>query len=375
MNKQNEIVFTGIVFIAMAYGISRFSYGLLLPYFGDALELSNQVSGMISAISYLTYCLGLVSMFTILKNYQPRAILLISGSLSLYGLYNLMVAEEYPLFGAGVIILGYAAGLATAPFGQIIKEKVSYGHQDRSNSWINTGIGVGLILVGIIVWIVGDAWRISYAIFLVISLIIMYFSYKKLPKVDMSHLNYKTDLRNIFVGRKMIISTVLLGIGTSAYWTYFQSYVFQTPHDDVKNLFWIMLGVGGVLGGFAGHMNERMGTVKVHILTCVLLAIANVTLVVTENFFLMIFSTTLFGLVYVFAMGVYAFWCARCYTEYPAMGIIVTFVSLAAGQFLGTFLSGFLLERFGYQGLFYIYGAFSFLNIFFRPLAEELADI
>ncbi|GGB06681.1 MFS transporter [Macrococcus hajekii] len=375
MNKEKEIVFTGIVFIAMAYGISRFSYGLLLPYFGDDLDLTNRVSGVISAISYLTYCLGIVSMFTIFKYYQPRAILLISGSLSLYGLYAMMVADHYPLFGAGVIILGFSAGLATAPFGQIIKEKVQYGHQDRSNSWINTGIGLGLILVGMIVWVVGDAWRISYALFLVISLIIMYFSYKKLPKVEMSHLNYSIDLKHIFYGKKLIISTVLLGIGTSAYWTYFQSYLFQTQHADLKNLFWIVLGIGGMLGGFAGHLNERLGMTKIHIITSILLGIANITLVLTENFALMLFSTGLFGLVYVFAMGVYAFWCARLYVEYPAMGIIVTFVSLAAGQFIGTFLSGFLLEEFGFQILFYIYGVFSLMNILFRPLAEELADL
>ncbi|TDM02495.1 MFS transporter [Macrococcus carouselicus] len=375
MKKKNEIVFTGIVFIAMAYGISRFSYGLLLPYFAKDLELTNQVSGIISAVSYLTYCLGLVSMFTLFRNYQPRAILMISGALSLYGLYNMMVAEHFPLFGSGVIILGYSAGLATAPFGQIIKEKVTYGYQDRSNSWINTGIGLGLILVGIIVWVVGDRWRIGYAVFLIVSLIIMWFSYKKLPEVDMSHLNYKTDLKNIFYGKKFIISTILLGIGTSAYWTYFQSYIFQTQYIQFTNLFWIMLGAGGMLGGFAGHMNERLGMTKIHILTAILLGVSNITLVLSEHFLLMMLSVTLFGLVYVFAMGVYAFWCARLYVEYPAMGIIVTFVSLAAGQFIGTFLSGFLLESYGYQTLFYIYGAFSLMTILFKPMAEELADI
>ncbi|TDM07908.1 MFS transporter [Macrococcus lamae] len=375
MKQEKQIVFTGIIFIAMAYGISRFSYGLLLPYFNEPLQMTNQISGMVSSISYLTYCLGIISVYTIFKQFQPRNDLLISGGLTIAGLMMLMLSTHYLLFGAGVIVLGYSAGVATAPFGYIIKEKITYGYQDRSNAWINTGIGLGLIIIGIIVFLFKGYWRYSYLTFILLSLFIVLVNYKKLPYVEMSHLNYKLDLHHIFYGRKLILSTILLGIGTAAYWTYFQSYIFKTDYKEWTSLFWVVLGIGGLLGGFAGRALERFGMTKIHIFTGLLLAIANISLILSENVLLLAISTLLFGLVYVFSMGVYAFWSARLYVEFPSMGIIVTFVSLAAGQFLGTFFSGFILESLGFQLLFIIYGLLSLVTIFFRPLADELEDI
>lgn len=374
MKKENELVVTGILFIAMAYGISRFSYGLLLPYFNDEIGMTNQISGIISSLSYLTYIVGLLSVYTVFKNFQPRTMLIFSGCISLYGLYLLSVTEHVMIFGLGVVMMGYSAGIATAPFGPIVKEKISVGYQDRSNAWINTGIGLGLMLIGGIVWLLAPDWRLCYMIFLILSLTIVYFNYRKLPRVEMSHLNYQLKLNQTFYGRKLIISTLLLGMGTSAYWTYFQTYIFQTHHKELAPLFWIILGIGGLFGGFAGESKERFGLTRVQIGTALLLGLADISLVLSENFFLMLFSTFLFGLVYVFAMRVYAFWSARLYVTYPSLGVIVTFSTLAIGQFMGTFASGFILEAVGYKYLFIIYGTFSMLSIFFRPLAEEIEE-
>ncbi|UTH14117.1 MFS transporter [Macrococcus equipercicus] len=375
MNKENQLVFTGIIFIAMAYGISRFSYGLLLPYFNGPLQMTNQISGLISAVSYLTYILGLLSVFTVFKNVQPRDDLLISALLSLFGLSLLVLSTHYMLFGTGVCILGFSAGMATSPFGYIIKEEVTYGYQDRSNAWLNTGIGLGLVIIGLVVFFFKGHWRYSYFTFIVLSVLITLVNYKKLPFVNMGHLNYKMDLRYIFYGRKLILSTVLLGIGTSAYWTYFQSYIYETDFKQWTSLFWVTLGLGGLLGGFAGRAFELFGLTRIHIFTGLSLAAANVMLILTQNSMLMAASTVLFGMIYVFSMGVYAFWSSRLYVEFPSMGIIITFVTLAAGQFLGTFFSGFILEVTGFRGLFIVYSILSLVTILFRPFAEELEEL
>lgn len=375
MKEERQLVFTGIIFIAMAYGISRFSYGLLLPYFNGPLHMTNQISGIISSVSYLTYSLGIITVFTLFKNIQPRHDLLISSVLSLIGLTLLMVSMNYMVFGVGIIILGYAAGIATAPYGSIIKEKITYGYQDRSNSWINTGIGLGLIIIGLIVFFFQECWRYSYLVFILLSLFITLINYTKLPFIEMSHLNYQLDVRHLFYGRKLVLSTLLLGIGTSAYWTYFQSYIFQADFNELTSLFWVTLGIGGLLGGFAGQALEMFGIMRIHVFTGLMLALANVLLIITTNGIVIAASTVLFGMIYVFSMGVYAFWSARIYVKYPSMGIIVTFISLAAGQFIGTFFSGFILEVSGFKGLFIIYSLLSLVTIFFRPFAEELEEL
>lgn len=374
MNSEKRLIFSGVLFIAMAYGISRFSYGLLLPYFKEPFGLNERVSGIISALGYLMYSFGLISIFTLFKNIQPRTALVISGILSILGLLILTCAMHAWMFATGVAITGFAAGVATAPFGNIVKEEVKYGRQDKSNGWINTGIGFGLIITGCIALIFTDRWRFTYLTLSIISGLILYWNYKKLPKVDLEQMNPHIDIRHLVSG-KLMIATLLLGVGTSAYWTYFQDYIFQTDYGEWSKFFWITLGIGGVMGGLSGNGVQMLGVKKVQIITGIVLGISNILLGITNAFPLVILSTVLFGIVYVFANGVYAFWCARLYVTHPATGVVVTFICLTIGQFVGTFIAGFMLYNVGFEMMFIIYGIFSLSTILFRPMDDELEDI
>ena len=50
MNEKKLIV-VGLPMIAVTYGLSRFSYGLMLPYINDTLKMDQYTSGVISSLS------------------------------------------------------------------------------------------------------------------------------------------------------------------------------------------------------------------------------------------------------------------------------------------------------------------------------------
>src|SRR5699024_12586384 len=58
--KMTRLVFPGITMIAVTYGLARISNGLLLPNISHDLSMSSSISGIISAIFYLSYCFAIV---------------------------------------------------------------------------------------------------------------------------------------------------------------------------------------------------------------------------------------------------------------------------------------------------------------------------
>ncbi len=115
MNSK-KLIISGLPMIAVTYGLSRFSFGLMLPYIRESLALSQSVSGLISSLAYLAYCIAIiVSMFLTTKT-GPKAMILTAGFASTAGLIIISVSNNGLVLGLGIFILaGLSTGLSSQP--------------------------------------------------------------------------------------------------------------------------------------------------------------------------------------------------------------------------------------------------------------------
>ncbi|RNF29766.1 hypothetical protein NM04_16300, partial [Massilia aurea] len=59
MNRTVILGATGFGLIAVCYGFARFAFGLFLPTIADDFALSSTLAGIISAGSFLGFCLSI----------------------------------------------------------------------------------------------------------------------------------------------------------------------------------------------------------------------------------------------------------------------------------------------------------------------------
>ena len=68
--------------MAACYGLARFAYGLFVPAFRDAFDLSSATAGTIASGSYVAYCLGIIAATVATPKFGARAVCLLTASIT-----------------------------------------------------------------------------------------------------------------------------------------------------------------------------------------------------------------------------------------------------------------------------------------------------
>ena len=97
-------VTSGITLIAATYGLARFGYGLFLPQFTETFEMGALAAGIISASSFVSYCLSAVIASRI--GDHPRRMVMCAGGAASVGSLGVAGAPDLSVFATSVLIAG-----------------------------------------------------------------------------------------------------------------------------------------------------------------------------------------------------------------------------------------------------------------------------
>src|SRR5699024_12836232 len=114
--KMTRLVFPGITMISVTYGLARFSYRLLLPNISHDLSMSSSISGIISALFYLSYCFAIVLSTVLSVDKGPRNIILFAEGFAIAGLIIMCISPNVWILGYGVLLAGTNTGYASPPY-------------------------------------------------------------------------------------------------------------------------------------------------------------------------------------------------------------------------------------------------------------------
>ncbi|MCT1577745.1 MFS transporter [Oceanobacillus kimchii] len=222
--KSRTLIMAGLPMIAVTYGLSRFSFDLMLPYIRESLSISQSVSGVISSLSYFAYCIAIIMAMIFAVKIGSKNIIMIAGLFSITGLGLIAGSTNSLLLGMGVFIAGLSTGLASPPYADIVSTKINPDKKDQTNSWINSGTSIGTAFTGMIALTMTNDWRQVYIIFAIVAFVVLLLNYfslsrKNVSKKEASPLSffpYKKEWKNA-IG--LISASILLGISSAAYWT------------------------------------------------------------------------------------------------------------------------------------------------------------
>ena len=373
--KFSKIVFPGLAMIATSYGLGRFSFGLFLPSISNDLNLNATQAGFISSLFYLTYCFTIIFATLKTNHIGPRNMILFAGLSVLVGLVLISVSHEAFLLAIAVIFAGASTGLVSPPYGYAISLWIKWHEQGKANTWINSGTSLGLMFTGVTAMLPFLDWRMTYLIYSMIAVLVMVWNYYAIPSLN-KELKIETgtfNIRDVNTSKKIIVASTVLGFSTAPFWTFSKSFVESVGHYSNVSLsiFWILIGVFGMVGGMSGAIIERYGLRFAYIIGVIFLSLASILLALTHHLWSIPFiASSLFGASYIFLTGVLLVWGVKVFVKNASLGIGIPFLMLAVGQVIGSIVAGSLVDQFDYSATFLIYGIIGMMALFIYPTVK-----
>ena len=369
--QSKKLITIGLATIAVTYGLSRFSYGLMLPYINEEMNMNPSASGLISSLSYLAYCLAIVLAMVFSNKVTPKSILMAAGMTSVIGLGVIAISSSPMILGLGIFLAGLSTGFSSPPYANIVDTNIEPRLQNQTNSWINSGTSIGTAFTGAIVILMADNWRGTYLIFLVIAILVLIANYKRLPKNQILKKENKASFskREGKQSVQLILASLFLGISCSAYWTFSRDFILnlESAPSYLGEWLWVIIGVAGLLGGTAGVFINKFGLMTAYRVSVLALSTSSLLLgIFPGNNLIGFFSPALFGSSYIFMTGVLIVWGTSVFKSSPSFGLGVPFLMLALGQAAGSILSGLIADSAGYHALFIGASILGYINLVFR---------
>ncbi|MGB3632515.1 MAG: MFS transporter [Rubrobacteraceae bacterium] len=402
MKSSLGLVPAGLAMIAVTYGLARFAYGLFLPEIREAFGLDAALLGLIGSGSYVGYCVAITISLTYTSKVGPRFMVAAAGGTAVVGMALVTVAPSAPFLAAGVLIAGSSTGLASPPMAEAVSRVFGGSRQDRANTLINSGTSVGVALSGPVALIAADQWRLAWAAFAAVGLVVLAWNLAVMPAGNSNGVEESSEevgerqevveeaVRSAtdpegpqritfgwLVGRRslpLFAASVGLGLASAAYWTFSRDLVVQA--GDLGRIgsttFWVVLGVSGLLGGAAGDLVGRFGLGLVLRGALLAMAVSIGMLAAAPGVLPVAYpSAAVFGATYIMLTGILLVWSVRVFRDRPSAGLGAAFLLIAAGQILGSYLAGVLVGASGLQTTFAVFAGVAVLSMVFGPRRED----
>ncbi len=349
MNRTLTLGVTGFGLIAVCYGFARFAFGLFLPAIADDFELSSTLAGIISAGSFLGFCLAIVLAAWLTERVGPRRVAVAAGAAGAAGMVGIAASASPAWLAAFVILAGSSTGLASPALAAAVTSMVPAARQDATNTFINAGTSAGVALSGAVAALMGAQWRLAFAGFAGAAILMALATLKVLagaaaqPAVRAAALlPLSPDLV------RLAAAAGLSGAASTVVWSFGADLLAANLdwRGGQVGMLWTVMGCAGVVGATAGSLIARFGMRVVHLVFHIALALAIAAVGLDGAPPWLVFTGGgLFGAAYLMLTGVYLVWGIVALPDRPATGVTVGFLALAVGQTLGAMAFGFVMDR------------------------------
>ncbi len=374
--------------VAATYGLARYCYGLFIPSFEREFGVSIDVLGLIASGSYLSYMLATLFGSWVSSLVGPRFPIVLGGMFATAGILLIAAAETPWALAIGVMVAGTSPGLAYPPLSDTVMRLVPTKQQNRTYTTVNSGTSIGVILAGPLALWAGEEWRWAWLGFAVFALIATAWNYRIMPtgrhggpQAALPRLKWRWFVKR--QSYKLHCLAMLLGLATSVYWTFAVDFIVTAGQradagpstflalfspEARSQVFWIIIGVSGLVGAVAGDLVTAFGLRAALRGTAVCIAGAIFLLMAAPTDAGAIFaSAALFGSTFILATGLVGVWSVHVFHDRPSAGFGLVFMLITFGQLIGPAVSGFAVEHHGFTPVFLGAGLLCGLMAFLAP--------
>jgi predicted MFS family arabinose efflux permease len=370
----------GVALIAVCYGLARFAYGLLTPQMQDDLDFGPGLSGLIASGSYVGYCVAILVSTALTQRFGPRPVAVLAAGLATGGMALMSAAPGPGIMAVGVVVAGASTGVASPPLAAAVAAWVREQVRDRTQTLVNAGTGVGVLVSGPIAIAAADQWRAAWAAFAVVAGVVGVAVLVAVPQGRPSDGGRVATGAGRPVERRpgpelgavtrLAAGSLLMGLSSIGVWTLGR--VLMTSQGQLpastSAWVWTVLGAAGILGGLGGDLTSRVGVATAWRVLLLAMAGATAAFALGPGSPPVAFiSAAVFGASYIGLTGVALVWSTRLYPQRAAFGVGFSFLMIALGQAVGAPVVGRLAEAFTLDLSFHVCATVALVACFVGP--------
>lgn len=360
-----HLIAAGVAVIAATYGLGRYAYGLFLPEIRQDFGLSTALLGLIASGSYAAFLIGTAVSSVVAARTGPRLPVIVGGLSAAAGMLMIGLSQSPLVLAAGVVIAGSGSGWAYPPMPDAVARLVSEERRARTLTAINSGTSYGVMIAGPVALLAGSQWRTAWLAFAAITLCATLWNAMLLPgKAGPGETAALPRLRwSWFVCPRsgpLLIAALLLGLTSAVYWTFAVDLISQTGSfsGSAGRVFFVCVGVAGIIGGLAGSLIERFGLRGMFRASVLVLALSLCLIpLMISSWAGVLGSGVLFGAAFITMTGAGAVWVMEVFRDRPSAGLGAYLLIFSVGQLVGPVLAGLIADPFGLEAAFYLAGA------------------
>lgn len=349
-------VVLGAAIVATTYGMARFALGLSAPRIVEDHVASESELGYASSLSYITYVAACFISSHWLNRGKWRFSVLAASFFVVVGCSLVAAATSPTMFIVGVGLAGAAAGFTSGAVAYRLVRTLPQQFEPRGQAIANAGTGFGVAVATVVLLLTGS-WRAVYILAAVLAPVFcIWFCLSRDPHSSSERGNTDPEeTRGKWSALAIpVILTILMGAGSSVYWTYGRSVAESQAglSENQSLLFWGLIGVAAIGGSFSGDLVKRFGTSWSWSACSITLAAATAVLPFSSSSAVSMMSGVVFGLVYTAMCGLTIELGRQSWRSAMGSATSILFATIAVGQALGSLLVGALVGTFGLTALF-----------------------
>jgi predicted MFS family arabinose efflux permease len=347
------VLVPGTAMIAVTFGLARYGYGLLLPDMRADLRMGSGAAGLISSLGYVSYLVANSAAVPLTSRRGPRVALGSAAGLAAVGMATVAVAGDVWAIMVGVALAGAAAGLAFPPYADIVDRHVTAPRRAVVWSTISSGTGWGVALAGPVAILAGGHWRLAWASFVAVALIVGVVATRLAPAREERPLRRPQLSLSWFIcprSRPLLLSAVLVGAGSSVWWVFSVDAMQQAgmPATSAR-VTYAVCGAACLLGSLSGLAFEGLGLRRSYVASALSLSASLALLALaTADLATALAAAVLFGACYAVVIAAHGVWSAQVFAGHPAAGLAAVSTALTVGTLVGPTLAGIVIGHSGH---------------------------
>lgn len=363
MIRPPGLAAAGFAATAIGYGPARMGFGLFVPEFRAAFEMSSATVGYVSSLGFLGFFLGLLAAQAMLPRRGPSAPVLLGLGAAAAGMAAVAAAPNVPVLALGVFLATSSAGFTWTPFNDAVHRRVPEPARPAALSKVSTGTGVGIASAGLAALVVtlgGGSWRLAWAAFAVAAVVSFALNHAALRGIERAP-GGPARWRALLDRAAIPLFVIAFAYGaTSAIYLSFAADrltaaggVPGLPVAATPAVLFVCYGLVGLAGLLTNRVRDVVGLPPL-VRLLMLAGAASTALVALApgGWAALTLSAGLQGLHVMMTSAVLAFWSDRLFPSLPSLSFTAALLATAAGSVLGPALAGMALDAFGPRASF-----------------------
>ncbi|MGN7478857.1 YbfB/YjiJ family MFS transporter [Solibacillus silvestris] len=336
-----SVILGGILFLAVAMGISRFAFTPILPFMRVDENLSFTQGGLLASSNYIGYFIGALGAGFIFKS--KKNFLLLNMLLNVVSVFLMGWIESYSIWIILRFIAGLTGGFIFVLTSSIVMDYLAANLLSRWSGYVFSGIGIGIAFSGLLVpfFEASFRWQGSWlglgalsALFLVTTL----FLWRHLQVQDREK-QPKSDDTNIWRGFMpwLIIAYGLEGLGYIVTGTFLVDIIYNIePLRAYAGYSWVMVGLAAIPSApIWMQLMSRFSSISMMAVAYALQILGILLPVFSQSVWSVLLSAFLYGFTFVGLVTMSTAYARQLFPKQSAYVVSMLTTFYAFGQIIG----------------------------------------